>query len=676
MTVRSLRPASPEVAGWELECQDSPAHVSVNAARYSTIDGCVGTQSISEIEPPGNGRSPLRVAGVHGPEPPGLLLSGPTWTPLGWTGEGLSWSLDLSSGTVVHRLTAGSSPLTTQRWAVAGQPGVQAYLAPISGRPEVSLATPSAITLAGDDGTTSVTVVADRRVGGHLFRVAATRTGRSATQLVGEATAVARRLVEADPATAMEQQRRSWADRWASAALAIEGDATAELRTRFAVFHLLALSDHGEELAIGARGLTGEAYGGHVFWDADTFVLPSLASLVPAAARAMIEYRFRRLEQARKFARRSGHQGARFPWESAASGADVTPRWGTTPHGNRVPIMTGQQEQHVGSDIAWSIRRYQRWTGDDSVIDAGGRELIVEVARYWASRIEVDAEGVGHLNGVIGPDEYHENVNDNAFTNRMAARTLRDASQLVGGRSRSHAAEAAQWSEMADAIELGYDTGRGRHEQFAGFDDLEPIMAASIAQPPFPADLLLGAERVSQSQLIKQADVLMMHHLIPDEMPAGSLQRDLAYYMPRTVHGSSLSPAIHAAVLARAGFPDDALHWYHIALAVDIDDLTQTASGGLHYANIGGAWAALLGGFLGVRPTVKGLVVGPNLPQRWRNVRVGFRYRGTSILVEADHRRTVVSSTDPIPFATPQGRPPTTTTRLELIRNGDGWSVS
>lgn len=669
---------SRRAGAWNVQFADDPSQASVNAARLSATDGCVGSQSISEIGcPPGLDRA-VRVAGLYGPEPPGLLLSGPAWTPVGWTGEGLTWSLDMATGTVTHRLRLDGTEVETRRWAMAGHPGSQVYVAPTVGRSEVSPSTPRASVLIGADGTAAVTAVADRRLDDRLQRVATTVIGDSTSRALAQATTAAQRLVEREPSALVADQDRRWADRWSRCRVSIDGDPRAELRTRFVLFQLLALTDHREELPIGARGLTGEGYGGHVFWDADTFVLPSLASVAPSAARAMIEYRLQRLGSARDFARADGHPGARFPWESAASGIDVTPRWGARPAGEPVAIRTGQQELHIGSDIALAVQSYRRWTGDDRVLESGAAEATIEIARYWASRITTDDDGRGHLNGVIGPDEYHEDVDDNAFTNRMAAWTLREASRLAATDYPSLATEAERttWSRVAASIDLGYDASRGRHRQFAGYDRLDPILAATIAEPPFAADLLLGSAAVQRSQLIKQADVVMMHHLIPDDMPAGSLDRDLAYYLPRTAHGSSLSPSMHAAVLARAGRPDEALRWYDLALALDLDDLTQTGSGGLHYANLGGTWQALLAGFLGIRPRAGGLVVDPNLPLRWDAVRVGFLYRGMQVEIEAEATRAKVETEAPVSFLGPEGADLGTTENLRLTRTAAGWVAS
>lgn len=390
----------------------------------------------------------------------------------------------------------------------------------------------------------------------------------------------------------------------------------------------------GGDLAVGARGLSGDAYGGHVFWDADVYVLPVLAAVAPAAARAMLEYRIRRLPAAREAAAKLGRRGARFPWESARDGRDVTPRLANGHDGEPVKIWTGETEEHIVADVAWAAHHYAEWTGDRGFLDGPGGDLVVDTARYWASRLRIDNEGRGHIDGVMGPDEYHEPVDDNAFTNVMARWNLRAGADVVersGNRSTS-----AEWSRLATRLVDGWDPGRAIYEQFAGYFDLEPLMAAEVAPRPVAADLELGPERVARSQLVKQADVLMLHHLIPDEVVPGSLARCLDFYEPRVVHGSSLSPAVHASLLARAGEPDRALALLRLAARIDLDDLTGTTAGGLHLAAMGGLWQALAWGFLGLRAQRGVLWIDPSLPAAWGALALRFRIFGNPVTVRAE----------------------------------------
>ena len=228
---------------------------------------------------------------------------------------------------------------------------------------------------------------------------------------------------------------------------------------------------------------------------------------------------------------------------------------------------------------------------------------------------------------MIGPDEYHEPVDDNAFTNVMARWNLRRAAAARRRRPEGAGGVARRSPKRSSTA----TTTSGLYEQFAGFFDLEPLVIAEIApKRPIAADLLLGAERTRGAQVLKQADVLMLHHLVPDEVAPGSLLPNVDYYEPRTSHGSSLSPAIHAAVLARAGRYRAALESLRLAARLDLDDLTATTAGGVHLATMGGLWQALAFGFAGVRPDGARLVVEPHLPPKLERARARPAPQGTT----------------------------------------------
>ena len=382
----------------------------------------------------------------------------------------------------------------------------------------------------------------------------------------------------------LSEQRRAWALRWADAEIGIEGDPDNELAVRFALFHLMAAAPVTGEAAIGPRGLSGPTYKGHVFWDADVFVLPFLAATCPRAAQAMLRYRIRRLPEARRIASAQGMRGARFPWESARTGSDVTPTHAVSLEGV-IPILTGRYEEHITADVAWAAGSSSRGPVATTSSTARRGSLLLDTARYWASRTRLDADGRGHIDAVMGPDEYHELVDDNAFTNVMARWNLRAAARLAGDQ-RSGSAEAQRWTPSPTPSWTTSIAETQVYEQFTGYFELEAIIVSDIAEPPVAVDLLLGRERIARSQVIKQPDVLMLHHLVPDEVVDGSLQPNLDFYLPRCAHGSSLSPAIHASLLARAGRPDEAMHLFDMACRLDLADLTGTTAGGLHMADL------------------------------------------------------------------------------------------
>ena len=452
----------------------------------------------------------------------------------------------------------------------------------------------------------------------------------------------------------LAEHRRAWASRWEDADVIIEGDPELQLAVRFAIFHLLASAQDDGEAAVGARGLTGSAYRGHVFWDTDVYVLPMLAATHPQAARAMLEYRVRRLPAAIRAARAMRREGARFPWESAWSGEDVTPDRARDRRGEFVPILTGQLEEHIVADVAWAAACYIDWTADHAFAAGAGRELIVQTARWWASRIEPDTDGHGHIRGVIGPDEYHENVDDNAYTNVMARWNLKRAADAGGEAVDEH--ERRHWLELADSIVDGYDPATGIYEQFAGFNALEPLLIAELApRLPVAADMLLGHARTQASQVVKQADVLMLHYLVPDELAAGSLESNLDFYGPRTTHGSTLSPGVHAALLARAGRLAEALEMLHLTARIDLDDISHMAAGGLHLAAMGSVWRTLAFGFAGLRPVGDALAIDPVLAPGWDALEVRVRFRNSRVRVRVQPGAVEASADPPISALGPDG---------------------
>ena len=388
-----------------------------------------------------------------------------------------------------------------------------------------------------------------------------------------------------------------------------------------------------------------------MFWDADIFVLPALAAVRPAAARAMLEYRLRRLPQAREFARATGRAGCRFPWESARDGADVTPRSGPV-GGHEVRIRNGQAEEHVVADVAWAAWHYCAWTGDETFLTGAGLPLIIETARYWASRASLDGDAEAHILGVIGPDEYHGPVDDNAFTNILARWNLRRAAELADRLPGvAEPGEAGTWRAVADRLADGHDPATGIYEQFAGYHRLRHLLPATLGPVPVAADSLLGPEQITQTQIIKQPDVLMAYHLVPGDLMPGTLRANLDFYGPRTAHGSSLSPAIHAALLARAGAPDEALGWLRMAARLDLDDITGVTGAGLHLANLGGLWQAIVFGFAGLRSDGGVLRIDPRLPRAWPELTVRLRYRGRRVSVTVGGDRVSVRSSAPIRVA-------------------------
>jgi trehalose/maltose hydrolase-like predicted phosphorylase len=650
---------------WVLPLPAAESMQRVAESLGTLSNGLVGVRGSREEG--GEGSAPLTlVNGIYGEEG---LLHAPDWTglerPSFYPGHSERRVLDLRGGSLV-RFDDGTVRGRSLRFVSAASPHVMGLRAegPAGDlQPGYPLRRPrkaveyrceerngAFAAITGEAGVEISVVARDRTVDSPESRIVERLVSWQTSPINETNLETADHLLEIAEHLGFDrllaEHRESWAQRWSDTEVTIEGDPESELAARFALFHLLSATGDTGEMAVGARGLTGDAYAGHVFWDADVFVLPALAAISPISARAMLEYRIRRLPAAQMLAKTRGFDGARFPWESARDGTDVTPRSVRGKEGELVPIATGSREEHIVADVAWSAVHYAAWTGDSAFLAGPGGDLVLETARYWASRIETDADGGGHLSGVIGPDEYHELVDDNAYTNVMARWNIRRGAEVI--RQAGDVDTSNAWTALADSLVDGWDPERGIYEQFVGYFELEPLIMSEVAPPPVAADQLLGSERVSGSQLIKQADVLMLHHLVPEEAEAGSLEPCLAFYGPRTAHGSSLSPAVHASLLARAGDPERALELFRLAARLDLDDTNGTTDGGLHLATMGGVWQALAFGFLGVRAAGDSLTVRPCLPVAWHALALRFRFQGKLVRIRAEHDEVTITSDSPL----------------------------
>jgi len=314
-----------------------------------------------------------------------------------------------------------------------------------------------------------------------------------------------------------------------------------------------------ERVSIGARALTGDDYHGHVFWDTEIYLLPFYSLTWPEAARALLMYRFRTLDAARGKSARMGWRGALYAWESADSGAETTPEQVVGADRQVIDILSGREEQHISADVAYAVWQYWQITGDEAFLRDAGAEIILETGRFWASRARPEADGYCHIRNVIGPDEYHEHVDDNAFTNVMARWNIRRAIDVaallrkrwpecwasLSRRLGLDDTELSQWQSIADTIATGLDPKTGLFEQFAGYFRLEEINLADYAGRSVPMDVVLGRERTQLSQVIKQADVVALLGLLPEEFVGDTGISNFHYYEPRCGHGSSLSRAMH-----------------------------------------------------------------------------------------------------------------------------------
>lgn len=418
----------------------------------------------------------------------------------------------------------------------------------------------------------------------------------------------------------------------------LDGDAPLRRALAFAAHHLVATATpEDEHVSIGARGLTGPTGRGHVSWDTEIHLLPVYTLTWPRAARALVSWRWHTLDAARARATTLGYRGALYPPEAADTGEDVTPAAVTLPDG-RV-LRGGDREHHVTAAVAWAAWHYWLWTGDDDWLRDRGAEVLLETARFWASRGRTEPDGRFHIRGVTGPDAWHPDVDDDAYTNGMAAWNLGVGARVARIVTRRwprrwerlvdalalHPDEVRGWEALAAATYDGFDPRSGVVEQFAGYFEREDVDLAALDGGP--ADVLLGADRVAASRIVKQPGALLLLQLLPHRFTPEVHRATFAYYDRRTAHGSSLSPSIHALAALRVGDMANAERHLRAAASIDLDPTTPHASGGVHLGALGGLWQAVAFGVAGLRLTDEGPILEPRLPGFVERLSLPFQWR-------------------------------------------------
>jgi len=452
----------------------------------------------------------------------------------------------------------------------------------------------------------------------------------------------------------LRRHRAAWDARWHDSDLVVEGDAGDQEALRFSIYHMISTAHPTKDtVSVGARGLGGMSYFLHVFWDTEIFVLPFFIYTHPQTARTLLTYRYRNLDGARQKARHMGHRGALYPWESADKGVETTPPYGIGPDGEMVPILSGLMEHHISADVAWGVWEYWKATADDAFMASMGVEIMLETARFWASRASLGDDGVHHIRLVVGPDEYHEGVDDNAFTNVLARWNIGKAIEALGWLEHVDSgyaeelrlrldlddAEIEQWRAVMWNLEDGFDPSTKLFEQFAGFYQMDDVPIEKLRPRPMAADLMLGREVTLRAKVVKQADVVMLCHILSDEFGDDIARANYDYYEPITCHGSSLSPGIHAAVAARLGDVATAVEDFKMAAAIDLADNMGNAARGLHMATMGGLWQAAVMGFAGLQRRDEALLIDPHLPPAWKKVSVPLHFRGARAQFELRRRK-------------------------------------
>jgi len=456
----------------------------------------------------------------------------------------------------------------------------------------------------------------------------------------------------------LKRHTRAWNKRWQYSDICIEGDLPVQKALRFDIYHLLiAAPPRDIDVSIAAKALSGEWYKGHVFWDTEIYVLPFLIYTQPRVAREFLIYRYRRLKQARDRAQAQGYKGALWPWESAASGEDETPQTWVDFDGSVIPVYNPKREHHIASDVVYGLFLYYQITGDEDFMLRYGAEMIFEAARFWASRVIYDEQrGQYEIREVIGPNEFQECVNNNSYTNALARWSLRYASELYHCFGKRHPRklktmtreiglkdrEVDGWKEIAEKIVFLVHPD-GLIEEFEGYFARKDVTINEWGEngmPIWPSEPKLA--QAKETQLVKQADVLLLLYLLSEKFSLGAKRINFDYYEKRTIHKSSLSIPSYAILANELGKTEKAYKYFIQAVNADIHNIYGNTGLGIHAAALGGAWQIAINGFAGVKLKDGLLSVTPILPEHWQSMRFRIWFKGTFIEFSVSEEGTEV----------------------------------
>ncbi len=426
----------------------------------------------------------------------------------------------------------------------------------------------------------------------------------------------------------LKAQREYLADVWERADIELHGDAALQQAVRFALFQVVQAAARAELRAIPAKGLTGSGYDGHTFWDMDAYTLPVLTYTLPQAARDALLWRHSTLDLAESRARELGLKGATFPWRTIR-GQECSAYW-----------PAGTAAFHINGDVADAVRRYLAATDDHEFEVGTALELLVTTARLWRSLGHHDAQGGFRIERVTGPDEYTALVDNNVYTNLMAARNMEVAADLVVRHMR-HATqlgvteeEIASWRDAAAAIVVPFDKHARITQQCNGFTRLRPWDFEDTPPEDYPLLLHYHNYMLYSSRVVKQADLVFAIYLFGDRWDAEQKARDFAFYESVTVRDSSLSAAVQGVVAAELGHLDLAWDYLTETAFIDLRDLAFNTRDGVHLAALSGVWHVVVAGFGGMRDYGDTLSFAPRLPARLTRLSFGLVYRGRRFRVE------------------------------------------
>ena len=461
-------------------------------------------------------------------------------------------------------------------------------------------------------------------------------------------------ISDMDYDTLFEYNEKIWKKYWEDQNIVIEGNDYDQLAIRFAEYHLKVMTPaHDNRCGIAAKGLSGEGYKGHSFWDTEIFILPFYTYSNPEIARKLLEYRYLSINGAREKAKINGYEGAMYPWESAwLEDGEVTPVWGAVDiiTGKATKIWSGFIEQHITADITFAVWQYYMITNDEDFMEKYGYEIMFDTAIFWASRLEWnDDKQRYHINEVIGPDEYKEHVDNDAFTNWLAYWTIETAIEYYN-KLKSNKLEIFEainkkldlvrsydkWIEKLPKIYLPLprelDNIIPQNDTFLSLKDIDltkyknQTHVGSMFQD-------YNLDQVNKMQVIKQADVVMLLYLLEHKFSKEVKKANYDYNEKRTLHDSSLSLSTHSILASDIDEKELAYKLFNGATKIDLGENMKTSDHGIHAASLGGIWQIVVNGFGGVRMIGGNLRINPKLPESWEKLSFSFIWKNNKINV-------------------------------------------
>jgi len=468
----------------------------------------------------------------------------------------------------------------------------------------------------------------------------------------------------------LKKHIEKWEQLWDLSEVVIEGDDKAMEALNYSIYHLHCIAPrHSDSLSIAARGLSGQTYKGAVFWDTEMFMMDFFLMTEPKVARNLIKYRIDTLEGAIEKAKGYGLTGAFYAWESQEGGYDACSDYNVTDVFTGRPLRTFFKDKqiHISSAVVYGIGRYMDMTGDVTLLSDGGAKTIIECARFYYGLLlkKIDSKYY-ELHDVIGPDEYHERVNNNGYTNRMAKYTFGQALKVIEGIGElseevrnelegeyNFDKLKADFLDAYNNIFIPQANEEGVIPQFDGYLDLEDVSVDEVRSRILdPKEYWGGAYGVAtHTQVIKQADVVTWLNIFPEDVSDEIKLKNWEYYEPRTEHGSSLSACMYAMLACKCGMKEKAYPLFMKSASADLvgggkEWAGLVYIGGTHPASEGGAYMVAINGFAGVSCNNGQIEVNPKLPDNWKKMNFKIRYQDKLYKIQIEGSDTVIEKID------------------------------